>query len=176
MNPLWLDLEMTGLDENIHNILEIALMITDLDMNNLGEYHRIIHQPKEVLDLMDNWCKKTHGASGLLEMVPKGIPLHQAETEILELINKNYPKNERVILAGNSIWNDRRFIDRQMPELAKRLHYRMIDVSSFKEIFRNKFKVEYSKKNTHRAPDDIHESIAELKTYLSYFQISHTDR
>ena len=93
------------------------------------------------------------------------------EKEILELIGRHYKPNDRIVLVGNSVGNDRRFIDAYLPEVAKRLHYRLIDVSSFKEIFREKYNVNFAKGNKHRAIDDIHESIKELSFYLSYFSV-----
>jgi oligoribonuclease len=164
---LWLDLEMSGLDPNIHHIVEIAAIITDMDFRPIDQYHEVIFQTQEVLDQMDPWCIKTHGASGLTKLIPAGKKLDLAEQELLDVINQHFRGDDRPILAGNSVGNDRVFIDRYMPELSKRLHYRIVDVSSFKEIFRSKYGVEYQKKNAHRAVDDIHESIEELKHYLS---------
>lgn len=164
----WVDLEMTGLDENRDQILEVAVVVTDLDFNTQEELHRIVYQPQEVLENMNDWCKKTHGESGLTAAVPNGVPLEKVEAQTLELLKRYFGEKERVILAGNSIGNDKRFIDRYMPKLAERLHYRLIDVSSFKEIFREKYGVTVQKANSHRAVDDIHESIKELKTYLSF--------
>ena len=86
-------------------------------------------------------------------------------------MDRHYSPNDRAVLAGNSVGNDRRFVDRYLPEMAKRLHYRLVDVSSFKEIFREKFNIHQNKSNAHRAVDDIHESIRELKHYLSFVQI-----
>lgn len=169
----WIDLEMTGLDDAKDVILEVAAAVTDLDFNVLEEFDRVIRQPQEALDRMDDWCKKTHGASGLTEKVKTvGEPLEKVEGELIALLDRHFPKKEdKVVLAGNSVGNDRRFIDRYLPAFAKRLHYRLIDVSSFKEVFRQKYGVKYDKKNKHRALDDIHESIAELKSYLSHIQI-----
>lgn len=158
---------MTGLDEKIDVILEAAVVVTDLDFNILEEYNRVVFQPQEALDRMDKWCKKTHGASGLTEAVKTGAPLAQVEEEILKIINRHFDSKEEIVLSGNSVNNDRRFIDKYMPKAAKRLHYRLIDVSSFKEVFREKFGVEVKKSENHRALEDVHESIAELKTYLN---------
>jgi oligoribonuclease len=167
----WCDLEMTGLDENKDSILEIAVILTDLDFNEKELYHRVIYQPPEVLAGMNEWCKEHHGKSGLIDAVPSGTPLATVETELLALVNRYYQGNDRIVLVGNSIGNDRRFIDRYLPEFAKRLHYRMIDVSSFKEIFREKYGLKYEKKNTHRATCDIRESIRELQYYLSFVKV-----
>jgi oligoribonuclease len=168
---LWVDLEMTGLDEQTDSILEVAAVLTDIELKPLAEFHRIVYQPAEVLESMNDWCKKTHGESGLTAAVPKGTPLAAVEKELNALLDQHYSTGDRIVLAGNSVGNDRRFIDRYMPELAKRLHYRLIDVSSFKEIFRERYRINFPKGNAHRAVDDIHESIRELAHYLSFVQI-----
>lgn len=167
----WVDLEMTGLDENVDQILEVAAIITDIDLKPLEEFHRIVFQPQKVLDEMNDWCKKTHGESGLTAAVPNGTPLEQVQKELTSLLDRHYHSKDRVVLCGNSVSNDKRFIDKYMPEFAKRLHYRLIDVSSFKEIFREKYNIGFSKGNKHRAVDDIYESIRELKHYLSFVQV-----
>ncbi len=170
---LWLDLEMTGLDEKVDSILEVAVVVTDLDLKPIEEYERVVYQPPEVLEKMEAWCKKTHGKSGLTAKVNDGIPLAKVEEEMLAILNRHFPgKTEKIVLCGNSVYNDKRFIDKYMPEVSKRLHYRLIDVSSFKEIFRQKYGIKVEKKNAHRAVDDIRESIAELRTYLGYVKVS----
>lgn len=163
----WLDLEMTGLDVSTCVILEAAAVVTDLDLKPIEELQRVIYQPQALLDAMDEWCTKTHGGSGLTAKVPDGIPLLQAEAELVELAKRHFGEN-KIILAGNSIGHDRRFIDAYMPTFSQMLHYRIIDVSSYKEIFQSKYKIDFQKKETHRARDDIFESIAELAHYLSY--------
>lgn len=172
MPYLWIDLEMTGLDEARDVILEIAAIVTDLDFNGLDQLHHVVFQPQEALDRMDDWCKKTHGDSGLAAKVKDGVALSLVESELLALIGRHFAADDKTVLCGNSIGNDRRFIDKYMPNVAKRLHYRMVDVSSFKEIFRDKYGIKVEKKETHRALDDIHESINELKTYLAYVKIT----
>jgi len=166
----WLDMEMTGLDENVDSILEVAVIITDLDLKELDKYEAVVFQTPDILEKMNEWCKKTHGASGLTKLVATGTALGQVEKDLLTLLDKHFDKNERVILCGNSISNDRRFIDKYMKNFANKLHYRLIDVSSFKEIFKAKFGIKVQKKNTHRAIDDIYESINELNTYLGYIK------
>src|SRR3990167_3228703 len=165
---LWIDMEMTGLNDQTDSILEVAATVTDLDFNPKEEFHRVVFQPPEILEKMDDWCKKTHQASGLSAGIPRGLPLEKVEEELLAFIDKHYQKNQNVVIAGNTVGNDKRFIDRLMPRLGKRLHYRIIDVSSFKEIFRNKYGVEFENKKVHRAVDDVKESIEELKAYLQY--------
>jgi oligoribonuclease len=164
----WIDLEMTGLDDTVDQILEVAVVITDLDFKPLEEYHRVVYQPPEILQNMNDWCKKTHGESGLTAAVATGTPLVQVEKDVLDLIGKHFTSQEKIVLAGNSVGNDKRFIDRYMTKLAQRLHYRLIDVSSFKEIFREKYHVSFPKQNAHRAVGDIYESIRELSFYLSF--------
>lgn len=167
----WLDLEMTGLDDRTDKILEVAAIVTDIELKPLAELHRIVFQPPEVIAAMNEWCVKTHGASGLTAAIPGGTPLATVEKELIALIDAHFHHQDRVVLTGNSIGNDRRFIDRYMPEFAKRLHYRMIDVSSFKEIFRERYGVDHKKENKHRAIDDVRESIKELEHYLTYVRI-----
>ena len=168
---LWIDLEMTGLDDVKDSILEVAAIVTDIELKPLAELHRVVFQPADVLENMNDWCKKTHGESGLTAAIPTGTPLATVEKELLTFLDQHYAPTDRIVLSGNSIGNDRRFIDRYLPEVAKRLHYRMIDVSSFKEIFRERYGLHFPKGNAHRAVDDIHESIRELAFYLSYFQV-----
>ena len=171
---LWVDLEMTGLDEKVDHILEVAAIITDYELNEISQKHYIVKQEQSILDNMNEWCKKHHGLSGLTALVPTGIPLAQVEAELVEWVKEHFGDKhgkDGAVLAGNSIHNDRRFIDTATPALAKTLHYRMIDVSSYKEVFRERFSVKFDKKNTHRAIDDLHESIAELKHYLSFVKV-----
>lgn len=161
-------MEMTGLDENIHHILEVAVIVTDLDFNVLEEYETAVFQPQEILNLMDDWCVKTHTGNGLVKRVKTGKALSDVEKDLLAITQKHFAKDERIVLAGNSVNNDKRFVDKYLLEFAKHLHYRTIDVSSFKEIFRDKYGVKVKKGDKHRALDDIKESIAELKAYLAY--------
>ena len=167
----WVDLEMTGLDEAVDSILEVAVILTDSDFNVVEQYHRVVYQPQAVVDGMNDWCKKTHGESGLTAAIPQGMPLAEVEKELMALIQKHYGGTERIVLCGNSVGNDKRFIDKYMPEVARRLHYRLIDVSSFKEIYRGLYGLTFQKKNTHRATDDILESIRELQFYLSFVKV-----
>ena len=168
---LWMDLEMTGLDEKSDKILEIAAIITDYEMNSIDERHEVIYQPQTVLDQMNDWCKEHHGKSGLTALVANGRPLAEVEKELVAWTEKHFGKKhgkDGAVLAGNSIHNDRRFLDLHLPLFANTLHYRMVDVSSFKEVFRERYGLKYEKKNAHRAIGDLHESIGELKFYLGY--------
>lgn len=164
----WIDLEMTGLDDVRDQILEVAVMVTDHDFNPVAEYDQVVFQPKEVLEGMNDWCKDHHGKSGLTAAVPAGKPLPEVEKDLIELAKKYFKPGERIVLVGNSVGNDKRFIDRYMPAFAQKLHYRLVDVSSFKEIYREKYGIKFDKKNAHRALGDIAESIAELKYYLTF--------
>lgn len=166
----WVDLEMTGLDENTDKILEVAVIITDLEFQPLDTYHRIVYQTQAVLDNMNDWCKNTHGKSGLTALVPSGIPIETVEKDLIALGQKYYPGNEKIVLCGNSVGMDKRFIDKYLPEFAKKLHYRLVDVTSFKEVFRSKYNITVQKSEGHRALDDIQESIKELQSYLTYVQ------
>ncbi|MGE0617095.1 MAG: oligoribonuclease, partial [Bacteriovoracia bacterium] len=140
MKPLlWIDLEMTGLDENVHHIIEVAAVVTDWNFKPLEEYHRVVFQPPEILALMDDWCQKTHGESGLTKAIPTGTPIAEVEKEMIALLDRHYAKTDRVVIVGNSIGNDRRFIDRYLKEFTQRLHYRMVDVTSWNEVFRERY-------------------------------------
>lgn len=163
-------MEMTGLDPVRCRILEVAAVVTDLDLSILGETDAVVRQPRKVLDGMDPWCVKTHGASGLTKASASGRPLKEVEAELVAFVKKHFRRGERPVLCGNSIHQDRKFIDRYLKKLAALLHYRMVDVTSFKEILRSKHGLEFEKRETHRARDDIHESIAELRYYLGFFR------
>ncbi len=167
----WIDLEMTGLDVVENVIIEFAGIVTDVQLEELGQFHTIVFQPQEELDKMDEWNQKTHGGSGLLGNIPNGKPLDVVETELLDFLADHFTSGE-VVIAGNSIHQDRKFIDRYMPRLAAFLHYRMLDVSSFKLVFKDMYKVHFAKGNSHRALDDINESISELKHYMGYIKVS----
>jgi len=168
---VWLDMEMTGLDPAKERIIEVATILTDGQLVEIAVGpDLVIHQPDEVLAAMDDWNKKHHGASGLIERVKAStVTDGDAEAQTLELLKKHCGPKDRPVLAGNSIHQDRRFIRRYMPALDARLHYRMIDVSTVKELARRWYPQLVAKlpqKNeTHRALDDIRESIDELRWY-----------
>ncbi|CAF0835458.1 unnamed protein product [Brachionus calyciflorus] len=171
-NIVWVDLEMSGLNIDKDHILEMACLITDKDLNIVAEGPEIIiNQSDEVLNGMDAWCTKTHGESGLTKACQESkISIQQAENMMLEFIQKHTPKRA-CPLAGNSIHMDRIFLNKYMKKFLNHLHYRIIDVSTVKELARrwsndNEF---YVKNNTHRALDDIKESIEELKYYRQKF-------
>lgn len=167
---VWVDLEMTGLDVEKDQILEMACLITDCDLNVLAEGpNLIINQPDELLDGMSEWCKEHHGKSGLTKAVKESkISLQQAEYEFLSFVRQQTPPG-LCPLAGNSVHADKKFLDKYMPQFMRHLHYRIIDVSTVKELCRRWYPEEYEfapkKAASHRALDDIRESIKELQFY-----------
>lgn len=168
MKYFWVDMEMSGLDVAACRVLEVAAIVTDGDFQPLESYEAVVYQPPEVLAAMDAWCQENHGKSGLTAAVAGGKPEALVEQELLGLISRHFRDEEKPILCGNSIGQDRKFIDAYMPTLSRRLHYRMLDVTSFKIVFSGKFGLEYQKKGSHRALGDTLESIAELQHYLSF--------
>ena len=171
-NLLWIDLEMTGLDETTHHIIEIASIITDKQLNIIAKGPNIaIHQPSDILGLMDEWCTTTHGESGLTQRVKESaISVAEAETKTLEFARQYIPDG-KTPLCGNSIGTDRRFIKKYMPHLDQFCHYRNIDVSTIKELVKRWYPEHpgYEKKGVHLALDDIEESIGELKHYRDHY-------
>jgi len=168
---VWIDLEMSGLDPDTCEILEIATLVTDGQLELLAEGPDIvIHQPDPVLDRMDAWCTRQHGHSGLTAQVRASTTsLAEAEARTLEFLRAHCSPGKSP-LCGNSIGHDRRFIVRYMPALAEFLHYRSVDVSSVKELARRWYPdlPTHPKGETHRALDDIRESIHELRHYRKH--------
>jgi len=172
-NLIWIDLEMTGLDPEAHRIIEIATIVTDSQLNVIEEGPVIaIHQPEEALALMDEWCVRTHGESGLTQRVRDSqINEQEAERMTLEFLSRHVEKGASP-MCGNSIGQDRRFLVRYMPELESYFHYRNLDVSTLKELARRWRPDVYRslvKRNTHLALEDIQDSIAELRHYREHF-------
>jgi len=165
---IWIDLEMTGLDPDRHVILEIASLLTDEALNILSEGPCIaIHPEAEALAAMDEWSREHHHASGLLDRAQNSSQDQQAaERSTLAFLSQHARKGLSP-LCGNSIWQDRRFLIRHMPELESFFHYRNIDVSSVKELVRRWYPAlpSFHKQKTHTALNDIRESIAELRYY-----------
>ena len=172
-NLLWLDMEMTGLSPDTDRIIEVAIVVTDADLNTLAEGPvLVVHQPDEVLDAMDSWNKGTHGKSGLIERV-RASELDDAavEAQMLEFV-KQYVPARTSPMCGNSICQDRRFMARSMPRLEAFFHYRNLDVSTLKELakrWRPGLSEGFKKSNRHEALADIYESIDELKYYREHF-------
>ncbi|MEQ1665198.1 MAG: oligoribonuclease [Bdellovibrionales bacterium] len=172
MKFLWIDLEMTGLDVDKEVVIEWAAVITDQKLEPLDQYHAVVQQPSSFIDQMDAWNKKHHGDSGLTQLIPTGKKSETVEEEMLDFLNKHFEPKERIILAGNSIGQDRLFINKYFTKIAARLHYRMLDVTAFKVVFNNFYQISYAKPQAkHRAVEDINQSINELKKYLSYVKI-----
>jgi len=172
-NLVWMDLEMTGLDPEAHVIIEMATIITDSDLNILGEGPVLaVSQLHAKLAAMDEWNTTHHTKSGLVERVrTSSVPEREAEAQTLAFI-ESYVEKHASPLCGNTIWQDRRFLARYMPTLEGYLHYRNIDVSSIKELvarWRPDLLQGFSKTNRHTALADIHESIEELKYYREHF-------
>lgn len=167
-NLIWLDLEMTGLNPEKMVILEIASIITDQEMNILAEGPDIvINYPEDILSGMEEWSMNHHSASGLLELARSSdYDCARAERETLDFVSK-YCEKGISPLCGNSVWQDRRFLVKYMPALESYFHYRMIDVSTIKELAARWYPdlPVYKKKKAHLALSDIHESINELKYY-----------
>lgn len=169
---LWVDLEMTGLDPQKDVILEVAAIATDWDFKEIATFEAVIHHPDIVLDTMNQWCIDQHGASGLTERVRESTTSQQqTETEVLAFIDEHFDTSVPVLLAGNSIHMDRRFIAAQWTQLDARLHYRMLDVSAWKVVFEGKFGKKFAKPNEHRALGDIRGSIMELEYYLGKVKV-----
>jgi len=168
---VWLDLEMTGLDVRADVIVEIAVLVTDDQLQPLDDgLDLVVHQPPEALAGMDKVVHAMHTRSGLLPAITASdVSLDAAGARALEYVRAHVPKPGVAPLCGNSIGVDRRFLDQYLPELDRYLHYRSIDVSSLKELCRRWYPQVYkdrpAKKETHRALDDVRESIAELAYY-----------
>ena len=168
-NLIWIDLEMTGLEPQIDHILEIATVVTDSQLNFLAEGPVLaIHQSDELLAAMDDWNRKQHGESGLVDRVRASIlDERAAERQTLDFLRRYVPK-EKSPMCGNSICQDRRFLARFMPELEAYFHYRNLDVSTLKELGRRWYPERvkgFNKSSTHLALQDIRDSIDELRFY-----------
>ena len=167
---VWIDCEMTGLDLRTDALIEVALLMTDAELNVVGDgVDLVIKPPQEALDTMPDVVRAMHTTSGLLDELGAGITLAEAEEQLLAAVRQYVPDVRKAPLCGNSIATDRGFIARDLPELDDHLHYRMIDVSSIKELARRWYPRVYfaspAKKGGHRALADIQESIDELRYY-----------
>lgn len=172
---VWVDMEMTGLVPERDRIIEVALVVTDAELNTLAEAPvYVIHQPDEVLDAMDSWNKSTHGKSGLVDKV-RASTFTEAEVEarILEFL-KPLVADRTAPLAGNTVHQDRRFMARYMPAFETYLHYRIVDVSTLKELARRwnpGVLAGVAKEGKHEALADVYESIEELRHYRRTFLV-----
>lgn len=163
---------MTGLDVESDVILEAGVIITNKQLEPIFEWESAVYQTPEVLSKMNEWCQEHHANSGLTERIPDGISIEDLDTKLCEIALKYFKKNNPMVICGNSIAQDRKFIDKYLPKFAARIHYRMLDVSSFKIVFREMLGREFKKENSHRALDDIKESIAELSYYMTAIDAS----
>ena len=166
-NLIWIDLEMTGLDPQHDEVMEIATIATDAQLNILAEGPVIaIHQPEKIITALDAWNRHHHSQSGLIERVREtATTLGEAESRTLAFVTA-YVERGQSPMCGNTICQDRRFLARQMPLLEKFFHYRNLDVSTLKELVRRWYPEKgYEKRSRHRALDDIRDSIAELRHY-----------
>ncbi len=172
-NLVWLDMEMTGLDPDRDRIIEVAVVVTDPQLNVVAEAPvLVVHQSDAVLDAMDSWNKNTHSRTGLIERVKASLlKEEEAEERLLAFLAQHVP-GKTSPMCGNSICQDRRFLARYMPRLEAYFHYRNLDVSTLKELVR-RWKPEIAKGlaklGKHEALADIHESIEELKYYREHF-------
>lgn len=173
---VWIDLEMTGLDPKVDTILEIAAIVTDRDLNIIAQGPEIvINHPVSILSKMNEWCTTVHTESGLLSRVKNSdTSLLTAEMQILSFLREHCEPGQAP-LGGNSVWMDRVFLMHHMPRLYDFLHYRTIDVSTIKELLKSwypdELATQYKKNNSHRALEDIKESIDELRYYKNNFFI-----
>ena len=172
-NLIWIDMEMSGLSPDNDRVLEVAIVITDSQLNVVAEGPvKVIHQPDDVFDRMDSWNKSTHKKSGLIDRV-KAATENEAgvETALIAFLVQHLPENTSP-MCGNSICQDRRFLARHLPKLEAFFHYRNLDVSTLKELakrWKPGIMAGFVKHGKHEALADIHESIEELKYYREHF-------
>jgi len=167
---VWIDCEMTGLDPVTDALMEVAVLVTDFELTVLGDgLDLVIKPPADALDQMDGFVRDMHTSSGLLSQLDSGVTVAEAEEQVLEHVQQHCPEGSRPPLAGNTVGTDRIFIARDMPALDTFLHYRVVDVSSIKELARRWYPRTYynapAKRGNHRALADIQESIEELRYY-----------
>jgi len=169
---VWIDCEMTGLDPEVDALIEVAALVTDFELNVLGDgVELVIKPPTGTLAQMSDVVRTMHTESGLLSALEDGVSVEEAEKQVLDYVRAHVPEPGRAPLAGNSVGTDRAFLARQMPALEAHLHYRIVDVSSIKELSRQWYPRAYfnapEKGGGHRALADIRESIEELMYYRS---------
>jgi oligoribonuclease len=170
---IWIDMEMSGLNPDIERVLEMAIVVTDSELNTVAEAPvLVIHQEDSLLERMDDWNKSTHAKSGLIDRVKNSrLTEAQAEAQLLAFVSDYVPPRTSP-MCGNSVHQDRRFLVRYMPKLEDYFLYRNLDVSTLKELARRwkpELAIGFSKQGKHEALADVHESIDELKYYREHF-------
>ena len=172
---LWIDLEMTGLNPAVDRIVEVAAIVTDWNFAELDVLEAGVHQDEQQLrDLFAHnpWASaRPQETLELVQISLDGHPEQEVEAMLVSMVERHFLPDEPVVLAGNSIHMDRKFIQQWWPSLDKRLHYRMLDVSAWKVVMAGKYGIEFEKAEAHRALGDIRESIAELRSYLAKMTI-----
>lgn len=172
---LWMDLEMTGLDPLEDRILEVAAIVTDWDFNEIATYEAVKKVGPSVMKkrmVGEFWEKYASVREALIAQNGEGKNGRTVENELLAFIDEHFDADTPVLLGGNSIHQDRKFIDNEWPRLASRLHYRMLDVSAWKVVFDGKYKKRFAKPEAHRALEDIRGSIEELEYYQTKVRIA----
>jgi oligoribonuclease len=173
---LWMDLEMTGLDPVKDRILEVAVIATDWEFKEVATYEGIVKVGPRLMERRmkvgkDFWDANPEARDGLIAQNERGISGRTVENELLAFIDEHFEEGARILLGGNSIHQDRKFITNEWPRLDARLHYRMLDVSAWKVVFEGKYKKRFAKPEEHRALEDIRGSIMELKYYLGKVRV-----
>jgi oligoribonuclease len=168
---LWMDLEMTGLTPGVDKILEVAVIATDWSFREIATFEGVVKVPESFLKKRfragrDFWDANPESRDGLFTQNKSGESRGVVEERLIDFINSNFDTSKPILLAGNSIHMDRRFIIEEWPELDKKLHYRMLDVSAWKVVFEGKYRKKFAKPEAHRALSDIRGSIEELKYYI----------
>jgi oligoribonuclease len=167
---VWLDAEMTGLNPDVDELVEVAVQITTYELERVDEGFHVVIRPSDAsLDQMSDFVREMHTTSGLINDIPNGVSLEEAEAQLMDYITSHIPQPQSAPLAGNTIGTDRAFLQRYMPRVHEHLHYRNIDVSTIKELARHWYPKAYyqspKKNGGHRATADILESIRELAYY-----------
>lgn len=168
---LWMDLEMTGLDPTLDKICEVAAIATDMELNEIATFEAVVKVDDDLMKsrmVGDFWEKHSTSRDALQAQNTNGRSIKAVEADLLSFIEKHF--GETIYLAGNSIHQDRKFIENEMPTLNSKLHYRMLDVSAWKIYFENALGKKFTKPENHRALDDINGSIKELKWYLTFLK------